>query len=124
MREIQPVDWAVVLDVMDRKFESNESRPEVIFDFTDGEIGLKFEPAQFWIWVQKLHDVKSFEADAFFRPDLPLILEVDDNRAYVLNVVVGSHELPVCFSWFNVESVELRFFQLWKTCIPFFISNP
>ena len=109
---------------MDWKFESDDSRPEVIFDFTDGEIGLKFEPAQFWIRIQELHDVKSFEADAFFRPNLPLILEVDDNCAYVLNVVVGRHELTVCLSWFNVESVELRFFQLWKACIPFFISNP
>lgn len=95
---------------MDRKFESNDSRLEVIFDFTDGEIGFKFEPAQFWIRIQELHDVESFEADAFFRPDLSFILEVDDSCAYVLNVVVGRHELSVCFSWFNVESVELRFF--------------
>ena len=106
---------------MDRKFESNNSRSEVIFDFTDGEIGIKFEPAKFWVGIKVIHYVESFEANALFGPDFSLVFEVDDDSSDVLNIVVGSYELAICFGGFDVEAVELSFFHDRKASIPFFL---
>ena len=78
-----PVHLSVLLSVVDRKSESNDSRLETIFYFPNSKIRVKFDPDYFGVWVYEINYVESLEADPFIT-----VLKVNENSSNVLNIIV------------------------------------